>query len=633
MTINEPWLGGPGSAPPATVVRRAIAPVATAPVTTAPGVAGLALSEWILLAPEPGLVETLAAGCGIMTLVARLLANRGIGDVDEARRFLKPSLASLPDPWLMADARVAAERIARAVIDGEQICVYGDYDVDGVSAAALMHDYLRRVGATPTVFLPDRFRDGYGLHAERLQELCDAGVQLFISVDCGSKAVAAIAAVRARGIDFIVVDHHLLGAERPDVTALLNPRREDCDYPDDGLCAVGVATVLVQALRRALVAAGHSSRETVPGFGDLLQLAALGTIADMVPLRHVNRIFAWHGLRRLGESTRPGVRALATRARLQGKVAADHVGFALGPRINAAGRVASARAAFDLLTTEDPTHAAELAERVELENGKRRRIQGEVVEAALAEAARQVGTEHAVVVVGDGWHSGVVGIVAARLKDRYHVPTFVLGIDAGVARGSGRSIPGYDLVAGLDAVDAAVTGGLFTRYGGHYFAAGLTLPADRIDAFRAALVAHVADVLPPAERVRELQIDAELNVAELHIDLVDAVHALEPFGKGNRKPLFLLRGVVLAEARRVGEGGAWLKAKLVEGDSDRPLWGRRGVGGFGDARLLACGAQAGDLVDVVCRLEANHYQGNVSLQATLVEMARAGSVEVRTRAV
>jgi len=591
-------------------------------------------SDWILLEPDAALVAEFVAACSISALSARLLANRGIADVAAAQAYLKPSLAALPDPWLMADAKVAAERIAKAVMAGEKICVYGDYDVDGVSAAALMHGYLTQVGAEPQVFLPDRFRDGYGLHAERLQELCDGGAQLFISVDCGSKAVAAIAGVRARGIDFIVVDHHLLGEQWPDVTALLNPRRADCAYPDDGLCAVGVALVLVQGLRRALVAAGHFTRQTAPGIGELLQLAALGTIADMVPLRNVNRILAWHGLRRLGQSSRVGVRALAERAGLQGKVQADHVGFALGPRINAAGRVASARAAFDLLTTTDAAQAASLADRVELENGKRRRIQGEVVEAALAAAERQAGTEHAVVVAGEGWHSGVVGIVAARLKDRYHVPTFVLGIENGVARGSGRSIPGYDLVAGLDALQGASGSDadpLFSRYGGHFFAAGLTLPADRIDAFRAALVAHVAGALPPDQRIRELQVDAELNVAELDLTIVDELHALEPFGKGNRKPLFLLRNVLLAEARRVGQDGAWLKVKLAESESDRPLWGRRGVAGFGSAQLLDCGAAEGDAVDVVCRLEANHFRGHTSLQATLVELARAGETAVITR--
>ncbi len=603
-------------------------------------------SDWILLEPEESVVAALSERCGVSHFVARLLANRGVTDTDAAARFLQPTLADLPDPWLMADAQVAAERIAKAVMAGERVCVYGDYDVDGVSAAALLHGFLCRVGAEPRVFLPDRFRDGYGLHPERLLELCDEGVELFVSVDCGSKAVDAIAGVRARGVDFIVVDHHLLGDVRPDTTALLNPRRPDCTYPDKGLSAVGVALVLVQGLRRALVAAGHCTRESAPGVGDLLQLAALGTIADMVPLRGVNRALAWHGLRRLGRSTRPGVQALAQRARLQGKVAADHVGFALGPRINAAGRVADARTAFDLLTTTDPAQAAALAERVELENGKRRRIQGEVVTAALAAAAEQPGREHAVVVAGEGWHSGVVGIVAARLKDRYHVPTFVLGVQDGVARGSGRSIPGYDLVDGLDTLSALQPrdpGGnatLFSRYGGHFFAAGVTLPAAHVDAFREALVAHVARALPPAERRRELLVDAALDVTELHLGLVDELHALEPFGKGNRKPLFVLQGAVLGEARRVGQEGAWLKARLVDPASDRPLWSRQGVGAFGSTELLGGaaagregpGLQQGDTVDAVCRLEANHFRGQTSLQATLVELAPAGTVPLSRRA-
>ena len=395
-----------------------------------------------------------------------------------------------------------------------------------------------------------------------------------------------IAAVRDRGLDFIVVDHHLLGAELPDATALLNPRRPDCDYPQGELCAAGVATVLVQGLRRALVSQGTFTRQTVPGFVDLLQLTGLGTIADMVPLHGLNRTFAWHGLNQLTRSQRPGVLALAEQARVQGKLGSDHVGFALAPRINAAGRISDARTAFELLTTERRDQADELARQIDLENNKRRGLQRQAEEQALVISEEQPGREHAVVVADESWHSGVVGIVASRVKDRHHVPTFVLSVDGDVARGSGRSIPGYDLVAGLDAIQEASGGALLSRYGGHYFAAGVTLPVASVPTFREALIAHVSANLPTEARVPELLIDAALGVDEASLELVDEMQALEPFGKGNRKPLFLMRGVTLASVRFVGAEKKWMQADLVDADSDRPLWSRPRVRAFGARDLL-----------------------------------------------
>ena len=592
----------------------------------------VAVHRWLVHEPEPAATAMLVKEFGLPPLVARLLANRGLSDREAASAFIEPKLADLPDPFLMADAQVAAVRLSDAIKDGEMICVYGDYDVDGITSSALLHSFLDKVGARVRVFLPDRIRDGYGLNAERLIELCDDGVELFVSADCGSRAVEAIDKVRSRDIDFIVCDHHTLGEILPRPNALLNPHREDCQYPDKRLSAVGVSLVLVQAVRRILMERGHfGDAGRPPNLGSLLEFAALGTIADMVPLRGVNRIIAKHGLLRLGRSRRPGIQALARHTDIKRAANADHVGFYLGPRINAAGRIADAHTAFELLTTEDVQRAEQLATELEVENNRRKKIQAEVSSQAMELAAEQPGHEHAVVVAADGWHPGVVGIVATRLKEHFHVPVFVLALDGESARGSGRSISGYDLVAGLRAVAGqARPDGLLQRYGGHYYAAGISLARDQVDAFRNALVAHVSQALPIAERKLDLHIDAELTVGDLNLDKVAELDMLEPCGKGNHRPYFLVRGAVLAELRCVGKDLSWARFQLAE-QSDRPLWGRQTVGGFGKASLFE-GIEQGQAIDMVFRLERNNYRNRTSVQATVVEVAPAGehSVSVLT---
>ncbi len=566
-------------------------------------------------------------------MLAGLLVSRGLDEADTARAFIQPQLSALPDPFSMGDAELAANRLADAIIAGERICIYGDYDVDGVTSSALLFRFLGQLGVHATVFLPDRFADGYGLNVDRLMELCDQGAQLLVAVDCGTRAVDAVAQVRARGVDIIVCDHHAPGPKLPAATALMNPHLEGSIWPDAKPSAVGVALVLAQATRRVLSQRGwFGDGRPSPRLADLLQYAALGTIADMMSLRGFNRIVAAHGLRRLGRSSLPGVIAMKERAHLSEIASADHVGFVLGPRINAAGRVASATAAFTLLTTDQRDEAVELAGRVEVENNRRKGLQAALTPAALAAGEEQVGREHAVVVAGPEravmpgepqWHPGVVGIVASRVREHFAVPAFVLSVSDGVAKGSGRSIKGYDLAAGLAAI-AGPPGpdSLLQRYGGHYYAAGVTLDADRIDAFRAALVQHVAATLPPELRFNEVRIDAEVKLADLERGLVEQLDRLEPFGKDNSRPTFLLREVEIAGLQLVGKTKDWARLRLVE-VSDRPLWGRSGVAGFGAASHMD-GRNNGDHVDVVFRLERNTFRGRTTLQATLVAVADAG---------
>lgn len=563
--------------------------------------------RWVILTPDDAVVDRLAATLNVPPLVARVLVNRGLDSEESARSWMAPSLATLPDPYLMADAECAAERVAAAIVTSERICIYGDYDVDGISASALLYTFLSDLGVKARVFLPDRFRDGYGLNAARLAELCDDGVDLFISVDCGSNAAGPIGDVVTRGADFVVCDHHQLGDDLPPAHAVMNPRRLDCNYPDKTLSAVGVALVLAQAVRRKLAAKQRFAGKP-PALAPLLQFAALGTIADVVPLKDVNRLIVWHGLKRLSRSRAPGVVALRQRTNLKRVGRADHVGFVLGPRINAAGRVADAHTAFELLTTADHDKAKALAERVDLENTRRRAIQNDVELEALAAAAHQEHNEQAVVVAQEGWHAGVVGIVAARVRESMGSPTFVLSIEGDVARGSGRSIGGYDLVAGLRAVD---DGTMFTRYGGHHYAAGVTLPAENVDRFRAALIEHVRATVSAADRVETLRIDAEVDVRAIDLPIIDALDELEPYGRGNPRPKFLLRAVTVADKRLLGDG-KWARIRLVEG-GDRPLWARRGVAVFTSAAMLE-GLVDGDVVSAVVQLQRNTFRGETTPQ-------------------
>ena len=567
-----------------------------------------------VLQADPGALAALTPP--LHPLLGRLLALRGIADLPTAEAFLRPSLQTLPDPMQMADMGVAVRLVAEALAAHKVICIYGDYDADGISAAALLYELFAALGHPVRVFLPDRFRDGYGLHHARLQELCDEGVQLLISVDCGTTSVAEIGAVRARGCDFIVCDHHALGPTLPPANALLNPLRPDCRYADKSLSAVGIALVLAQALRRELAQRG---REEKLALTSLIQLAALGTIADMAPMHGVNRILCWHGLRALGKSARPGIQALARRNPKVADISADRVGFHLAPHVNATGRMADPQTAFKLLTTLDPLEAAALAEQIDLDNNRRKEAQAQASGAALAAARAQAGREDAVVVAHADWHQGVVGIVANRLKDELRVPALVLAVCAdGMARGSGRSIPGYDLVAGLHHVH---DGGLLERFGGHAMAAGLTLRADRLETLRQRLQAHVAAVLPRTARDGTLRVDAELTVPELTLDLLDVLDELEPYGKGNERPHFLLRDVELHRPTVVGKNQDWCKATLLE-PGPQPHWARKGVGLF-SARALLTGFADSDRLDVIVRVERNAFRGRTEVQAGLVAVRRS----------
>lgn len=568
----------------------------------------VAQGAWTLRSAHPATAQALSDH-GYPQLLAQLLTLRGIESPAHAQQFLSPALRDLPDPWLLKDCQRAAQTIADSLTNQESIWIYGDYDVDGISAAALMYCVLQGLGGGDRVrvFLPDRIKDGYGLNGRCLNGLVDAGAQLIVSVDCGATAWQEIAEVRQRGVRFVVIDHHLLGDNPVQADAFVNPKQPGCTYPDSNLCAVGLAFVVAQGLRRLLAERGWAAAAQLD-LKTVLEFAALGTVADVVELQNVNRTLAWHGLRRLGSTARPGIRALAKHLPLDG-VQADRIGYQLAPKINAAGRIADPRTAFDLLVTSDVRYGEDLAAQLDLENNRRKDMSQQVTQEALQLARELPCCKHAVVVSGRGWHQGVVGIVAARLAEQLGVPAIVLAIDGdGEARGSARSAHGYDLVEGLRRVAEGVLG----RFGGHAYAAGMTLSAERIPELYQRLRSDAADRLPPLPRSTPLTLDAELGLEFVDIALVGLIEQLEPFGKGNAKPRFLLQNLEVAKLEHVGKDQQWVRGVLAV-PGPQPLYARTKVDCFGPVQAFA-GVARGHRVDVATTVDRNVWQGKHSVQ-------------------
>jgi single-stranded-DNA-specific exonuclease len=507
--------------------------------------------RWRMRAADDGAVAAIAQRLALPEIVAQLLAQRGVG-LAEAPGFLAPRLREfLPDPAHLRDMAAAVERLVRAIRDGEKIVVFGDYDVDGATSAALLLRFFAAVGAMASVYVPDRLREGYGPNAPALLRLKAEGAGVVVTVDCGAVAHEPLAAAAEAGLDVIVVDHHVGEPSLPRALALINPNRLDETSPHGALAAVGVAFLLVVALNRALREAGWYAGRAEPDLLQWLDLVALGTVCDVVPLTGINRALVAQGIKVARRADNPGLRALAAVGRVNSPIDAYHLGYVLGPRVNAGGRVGAADLGARLLATDDATLAAELATRLDGYNSERREIEAQTAASAIeiVEAAPQ--SPALVFVAAEGWHPGVIGIVAARLKERYERPACVVAIGDGIGKGSGRSVPG---VALGPAIIAARQAGLLLNGGGHAMAAGFTVAADRIDALRAFLAERLGDGRG-GERVRpELAIDGALSAAGATGGLIDHLDALAPFGAANPEPRFAFPGVVLAHVEPVGTG-------------------------------------------------------------------------------
>ncbi|MDX1494617.1 MAG: single-stranded-DNA-specific exonuclease RecJ [Longimicrobiales bacterium] len=554
---------------------------------------------------EPDSVASLASALGLPESLCAVLVARGTTDVEEAKRFLRPRLEHLSDPASLADGSRAASRIAEAVRAGETILVHGDYDVDGICAAALLTRFLKAQGATVVPFVPHRLRDGYDFSAAGLQAARDAGAGLVVTVDCGTVAHETVAAAAEAGVDVVVTDHHTVGARLPEALAVVNPQRADCPYPDKGLCGAGLAYRVAE-----LVAREVGGAQELP---ELLDLVALATIADLVPLAGENRVLAHYGLRRMADSRWAGVRALLRVSDVDpAAVTAGQVGFRVAPRINAAGRVGEADDALRLLLTDSDGEAGRLAERLDALNGQRRDEDRRTLDEALDDLGRRFDpdSDFGVVLSGSGWHPGVIGIVASRVVERIHRPVVMISVDGDRARGSARSIPGFHLYEAL-----AECAQHLDRFGGHRQAAGMDVRPGALEAFQEAFNEVARTRLHGKELRPVLRPDVELTLADADLDLVHWLSYLGPHGMGNPGPLFLARRLQVEGARVVGE--RHLKATLRQGDA------RVDAIGFGLVERISPERLDGKRYDALFRLERNEWRGRASVQAKLVDLRPA----------
>jgi single-stranded-DNA-specific exonuclease len=510
----------------------------------------------------------------------------------------------------MADMEAAVRRIVAAIKNRQQIGIWGDYDVDGTTGASVLVSFLREIGAQPIYHVPHRIEEGYGLNVEGLARLKERGVDLVITVDCGISNAVEVAAANAMGLDVVVVDHHQPPPELPPAIAVVNPHRQDCAFPDKGLCAAGLAFYLVIGLRAKLREQGWFAGSAVPDIRRYLDIVTLGTIADMVPLRGVNRTLIRRGLVELAGSIRPGVIALKQVSSIRaGEVTAGQVGFRLGPRINAAGRVDYGIKVVELLTTDSADVAMRIAQELDDHNNQRRTLEAEVLAYALAQAESAADGEnrYSLVLAGEGWHPGVLGIVASRIVERFHRPTVVIGLNQGAGKGSARSIRGFPMVEGF-----RLCADSLEKFGGHEFAGGLSIKSECLERFTEAFENAARQLLCAEDLMPRLEIDAQLDFSELSLPLLRELKILEPYGIGNPEPLFTTVNAEVCE-RKVFSAG--IRYRLRQGG--------RVVSGviFGAGDTFP--GVPGERIDVAYRLCENEWNGVTSVEMKIVDLRRA----------
>jgi len=524
--------------------------------------------SWALRAADEGIAETLSQALGLDAFLARVLSARGVTP-DTAATYLAPTLRDLlPDPSTMVDMDAAADRLADAIVAGEAIAVFGDYDVDGATSSALLERYLSALGVTARIYIPDRMKEGYGPNPVAMRLLAEEGAEVVITVDCGTMAHEALEAAKAAGLDVLVIDHHKAAPDLPPARAVVNPNRLDCPSGLGQLAAVGVAFMLTVATNRALRNRGYFGEgQTEPKLTQWLDLVALGTVCDVVPLTGVNRAFVTQGLKVMGQRSNAGLVALGAVAKMDGAPSPYHAGFLLGPRVNAGGRIGASGLGARLLATSDADEAAKIAERLDHLNAERRAIEADVLEHAMGIVERDGLADRPVsIVAGEGWHPGVIGIVAARLKERTGRPSIVIALDEkGLGKGSGRSVAGVDLGA---AVVRALESGLLVNGGGHAMAAGLTVARDRLDDLTGFLEADLAKSVQTAQAARAFTLDGAVSCGGATAALVDTIAQAGPYGAGNPEPRIAISDARIGFADVVGTGHVRVTLK---GASGRPL--------------------------------------------------------------
>lgn len=567
----------------------------------------------------PGAATALAMAqrLGLPEIVTRVVAARGVG-LDDVVRFLDPTIKDLmPDPSTLTDMDVAISRLADAVERREQIALFADYDVDGATSAAVMRRHLVRLGLDPIVYIPDRLIEGYGPNGEAIQGLADRGATLLLTLDCGSTSLEALATAQAAGLDTIVVDHHQCGLELPPALAVINPNRNDDLSGLGHLCACGVAFVVLVALNRELRRRGFFTAVKEPDLLTLLDLVALGTVADVVPLVGLNRAFVVKGLQVARRRGNVGLSALSAVARLSGPMSPYHLGFLIGPRINAGGRIGDAGLGSRLLATDDPVEAETIAADLDRLNKERQVMEAAMVEEADAQIMMNFGSEPGPIVVASSadWHPGVVGLIASRLKERWRRPALAISFDRGeLGTGSGRSVAGVDLGS---AVRAAVDAGLIPKGGGHKMAAGLTVARDRLDALREFIAERLASGVEAALDRRELAIDGAMTAGAATVDIVETLEKAGPYGSGQPEPLFAFPSHRVAFADEVGQGHVRLSLASGDGTQIKAIAFRAAAEPIGQAILAARGRP----LHVVGALGLDHWQGDARVQLRVTDVA------------
>lgn len=556
---------------------------------------------------------------GVPEIVGRILAGRGVTE-SEAERFLAPTLRDeLPDPLSFRGMEEAVARIVDAVRSNETIAIFGDYDVDGATASALLRRFLETAGGKVRVYIPDRQREGYGPNAPALLKLKAEGAAVAITVDCGVTAFAPLAEAADAGLDVIVVDHHVAEPHLPRALAVINPNRLDESGAHGNLAAVGVAFLLAVAVNRALRQAGHYAARTEPDLMTLLDLVALGTVCDVVPLTGLNRALVAQGLKVMRQRRNTGIAALADAARLAERIDAYHAGFILGPRVNAGGRVGAADLGTRLLSTDDVIEARQIAAELDRLNDERRTIEARVLEEAIAQVEASDGKAPLIFVANTGWHAGVIGIVASRLKERYGRPALVAAIENGIAKGSGRSVAGVALGA---TVIAARQAGLLINGGGHAMAAGFTVESGKLEALRDFMAARVAEALAGQEPTPELGIDGALACAAATPEFAALVERLAPFGTGNAEPRFAFANLRVLRATVVGRDQAHVSCALGDGAGAGRLKAiafRAIESPLGPALLRSQGAG----FHIAGHIRADNWQGREGVQLLIDDAAPA----------
>ena len=559
--------------------------------------------KWIVREPaDPAKVEKLSAEVGIDRVLADLLVKRGVETFEQARTFFRPALTDLHDPFLMKDMDAAVERLRKAITTGEKILVYGDYDVDGTTAVALVFSFIRRFTSAVDFYIPDRYDEGYGVSYKGIDWAFEGGFGLIITLDCGIKAIDKAEYAKSKGVDMIICDHHLPEDTLPAAVAVLDPKREDCNYPFDDLSGCGVGFKLVQA---------YSQRYDVPfdSIVPLLDLLVVSIASDLVTMVGENRTLAHFGLRQLNENPHKGLLAMITLSNLEpGHVTIDDIVFKIGPRINAAGRMESGRLAVELLTAVEEQQAMFIGEKINENNNERKNIDREVTREALemVESGNCLARENATVVYNPRWSKGIVGIVASRLVEAYYKPTVVLTKSNGFVTGSARSIAGFDL---YEAIESCAD--LLENFGGHVYAAGLTLKEENVDEFARRIDAFIAGKITAEMLVPVVDIDAALDFAQITPKFFRILKQFQPFGPGNNNPVFVTENVYDAGGgRKVGAGGMHLKLDLIQ--ESQPYHQIPAIA-FNMADYYDY-IKSGNPLDVCYSIVENYYRGSSTIQ-------------------